>query len=259
MEKTTYQQIYLRLKSPKHIQEISQEFSICPGIIFNILHQKIVHNVRKNHRKIVQKAPLLAKSWRKGNTFLEIACQNDFPPVLIASILLKEMGYKSKSVIKNPEIVQNGRLRKEIIQAIENDFSYSPAAQVIQRSYGRMGEEFIYKWLKAKDLNFLTESDLNKKPNTKTPDFLLHKSLDVNGSQVKWIESKAVFADEKEHNRYQKKQYRFYEDIYGPGMVVYWYGFLDTIVPGNYIITDYMFFENLGIEIGRLLNHPGVY
>ncbi len=186
---------------------------------------------------------------------MDIAHKHDFPPVLTASIILKEMGLKSKSIIKNPDLLHNKRLKIELNQAIDTDFCFSPKANVLQSNHGKLGEELIHKWLKGDDLDFLTESDLNKEPNTKTPDFLLHEPMRINGNKVRWIESKAVFADEKEHNRYQKKQFQFYEDLYGPGMVVYWYGFLDTITPGNYLITDYTFFENISSDLDRLLNH----
>jgi len=117
-----------------------------------------------------------------------------------------------------------------------------------------MGEDLIHEWLESCDLEFITESDMSKEPNTKTPDFLLSEPYKIEGIDVRWIESKAVFADEKEHNRYQLKQFSFYEDLFGPGMVVYWYGFLDTLVPNNYMITDYTFFEVMGCNVDKLIN-----
>jgi hypothetical protein len=255
MDIRTYQQIYEELNSPEHIHEISQEFSLFSSTVSNIFHQKIVRNVRKNHGRMVRKAPALVRSWKKGATIMDIADKHDFPPVLTASIILKEMGLRSKSIIKNPDLLQNKRMKNELNQAIDTDFCFSPKAHVMQSNHGKLGEELIHIWLEGDDLDFLTESDLNKEPNTKTPDFLLHEPMRINGNKVRWIESKAVFADETEHNRYQKKQFQFYEDLYGPGMVVYWYGFLDTITPGNYLITDYTFFENISSDLDRLLNH----
>ena len=95
---------------------------------------------------------------------------------------------------------------------------------------------------------------MGKAPNTKTPDFLLYESLNIGACPVMWIESKSVFADEMEHNRYQKKQLSYYEDLYGAGLVVYWYGFIDTIVPKDYMIMDYIFFEEMGYKLDRLMD-----
>ena len=255
MNKKTYQQIYQELESSEDISRVSEKYLMSISTISSISHQKTVRNVKKYHTRVVQKAPRMVRSWRGGKTILELASQNRFPPVLIASIMLKEMGLKSKSIIKNPALLNNRRLEQDVIQAIENDMDFSPRGHEVQSRLGDLGEELIHDWLTDYDLDFLTESDLNKEPNAKTPDFLLNESIDVNGSKVKWIESKAVFADETEHNRYQKKQLGFYEDLFGPGMVVYWYGYLDTITPNNYLIADHTFFEAMGYDLDKLLNH----
>ena len=255
MNKKTYQQIYQELESSEDISRVSKKYSMSISTISSISHQKTVRNVKKYHTRVVQKAPRMVMSWRGGKTILELASQNRFPPVLIVSIMLKEMGLKSKSIIKNPALLNNRRLEQDVIQAIDHDMDFSPRGHEVQSRLGDLGEELIHDWLTDNDLDFLTESDLNKEPNAKTPDFLLNESFDVNGSKVKWIESKAVFADETEHNRYQKKQLGFYEDLFGPGMVVYWYGYLDTITPNNYLIADHTFFETMGYDLDKLLNH----
>ena len=259
MNKKTYQQIYQELESHEDISKVSNKYSVSISTISSISHQKTVRNVKKYHSRIVQKSPRMVKSWHKGKTILELARQNRFPPVLIASIMLKEMGLKSKSIIKNPAILSNKRLKQDVIQAIDNDMDFSPRGHEVQSRLGDLGEELIHDWLTDYDLDFLTESEMNKEPNAKTPDFLLKESIDVNGSKVKWIESKAVFADETEHNRYQKKQLGFYEELFGPGMVVYWYGYLDTITPNNYLIVDHTFFEQMEYDLDKLLNHVMVH
>ncbi|MCL7415024.1 MAG: C15orf41 family protein [ANME-2 cluster archaeon] len=255
MNKDTYQRIYQELESSEDISKVSRKYSVSISTISSISHQKTVRNVKRYHSRVVQKAPRMVRSWYKGKTILQLAGQNHFPPVLIASIMLKEMGLKSKSVIKNPAILNNKRLKQEVIQAIDNDMDFSPRGHEVQSRLGDLGEALIHDWLTDYDLDFLTESDLNKEPNAKTPDFLLQESIDVDGHTVKWIESKALFADETEHNRYQKKQLGFYEELFGPGMVVYWYGYLDTIIPNNYFIADHTFFEAMGYDMDKLLNH----
>jgi len=252
MDNRTYQQIYAQLNSAKDIGRISREFSIKIGAASNIFHMKTVRHVKKYHSRIVRKAPLLHRSWQGGDSILKIARQNKFPPVLIASIILKEMGLSSRSVIKNPQILKDKRLRNEVIRAMDDDLHFSPRAHAIHSRLGKKGEQIICEWLIDSDIDFIKESDMRKTPNTKTPDFVLHEPLDIDGSKVIWIESKAVFADDKEHNRYIEKQFKFYEDLHGPGMVVYWYGFLDNIVPNDYIITDYVFFEYLGYNVDGL-------
>jgi hypothetical protein len=43
---------------------------------------------------------------------------------------------------------------------------------------------------------------------------------------VHWIDSKASFGDARTHSSQLEAQYRTYTNRYGPGLVVYWYGFL---------------------------------
>jgi hypothetical protein len=61
----------------------------------------------------------------------------------------------------------------------------------------------------------------------------------LNGWEINWIESKATFGDNVEIKKNIKKQLLPYLDLFGRGMVVYWFGFLDDFEgPDDIIITD---------------------
>ena len=72
----------------------------------------------------------------------------------------------------------------------------------------------------------------------KTPDFLLKKPITWHGDEYNWIESKASFGDEYIHRKNHRGQVSKYVELYGQGILVYWYGYLDTLRTRGYTIID---------------------
>ncbi len=72
----------------------------------------------------------------------------------------------------------------------------------------------------------------------KTPDFLLLKPMTWHGDEYNWIESKASFGDEYIHRKNHRGQVSEYVELYGQGILVYWYGYLDVLKSRGYTIVD---------------------
>lgn len=254
MDIETYNMIYERLETVNDIESVAEEFAQPLGTIHSILNQKVVTKVKRTFSKVKNRGPRHYRQWKKGKSISEIAKKNDIPATLMVSMLLKEMGIPKKGFIRNLDDYPDGRLKKEVLEAMELDYFFSPKAHDLHAEKGELGESVLATWLSEKGLTYRAEDDLRAEGFTKTPDFLLDEELEIDGVQVCWIESKALFGDEREHAYYIKKQFREYEENYGVGMIVYWYGFIDDISYNGNLIKDYEFFGEDWDMVEELLN-----
>ena len=163
---------------------------------------------------------------------MDISRELDFSPVMTAYLILtsqNEWGKNSfKKMINEPRSIDDPRLRKELIEVRDFDPIYSPEGNQVQRKRGLRGEARMKKWLDDRGVTYKREEDL-RAAGGKTPDFLLDKPIYLRGEEVYWIESKASFGDMKEVRKNLKNQLHSYWELFGPGMVIYWFGIIDNL------------------------------
>lgn len=246
MKKTEYKRLYDALNNYKDIARIAKKTGRDEELLLVLYTQKKVRMVTKNFYKVKHRVPHLIKKWNGGSSFLSLSRELRFPPILTAYLILQENKVPRKrfwEYVRDPENIKDNRLRKEIAEAVKNDRVYSPEGNELQYARGKMGEKRLCDWLDRHDIKYQTEDEL-KGRYQKTPDALLDKPIRTNGMKIKWIESKASFGDEIEIRRNTKKQLRAYTEMFGQGIVVYWFGFIDSIHhPENILIVDETFFE----------------
>jgi len=162
------------------------------------------------------------------------------------------------------------RLKSDIARCEAEDVDYAPFADRIRQMAGLEYEYKLQRELCAIGVLFQHEVDLRASGFHKTPDVLLPVPLglaswrtpggreeedraeeatttSMNGSAqakpvvIRWIDSKAMFGDFHTHTSSNKDQLQGYVNRFGPGMVIYWFGFDPKVANAfpDVIVTDH--------------------
>jgi hypothetical protein len=243
-----YQDLYRKLGTPQDIDFLAENLGYDKELLLVIYTQRVVRETTKKFYRVKAQARRLAFMWQNGTSLLEIARRFDFPPILASLMVLEQRKISRKNfwkMINDLGAVKDRRLRRELEEVNAADIVYSPGGSDRQYARGRWGEAKLHTWLNALGLQYETEKDLRAKYD-KTPDILLHKPLEMNGTRKYWIESKATLGDPYEVRRHIKKQLQPYSDLFGDGAVVYWFGYVDDVpydLPEGVDIVGPTFFE----------------
>ncbi|XP_051724209.1 CDAN1-interacting nuclease 1 isoform X4 [Ctenopharyngodon idella] len=177
-----------------------------------------------------------AKTHPTAPLLLELANEVDLSPALLARVILecflqeREASVPTKQVLNNmlrePYLIPDLLLAKHIEQCTVNDCCYGPLVDCIKHAIGLEHEDILRDELRERSLSFLDENQLRAKGYDKTPDIILEVPIAVDGHIVHWIESKASFGDDHSHHAYLNEQFWSYCNRFGPGLVIYWYGFI---------------------------------
>ncbi|KAG1925544.1 protein C15orf41 [Pimephales promelas] len=171
---------------------------------------------------------------------LELANQVDLSPALLARVILEcflqecEPSVSASRLVLNnmlrePHLIPDLLLAKHVEQCTVNDCCYGPLVDCIKHAIGLEHEDILRDKLRERNLSFLDENQLRAKGYDKTPDIILEVPIAVDGHVVHWIESKASFGDDHSHHAYLNEQFWSYCNRFGPGLVIYWYGFLSDL------------------------------
>ncbi|GIY93591.1 CDAN1-interacting nuclease 1 [Caerostris extrusa] len=177
---------------------------------------------------------------------LKMAEEIDLSPALLMKIILnyhfntylKEKDPNDHKVVEKseinelmvtPSLIEDYLLAAEVKLITFTDKSYGPVADTLRNCKGVQFENILKRDLKNLGLIFTDEKTLREKGFDKTPDIRLDIPIAINNRVINWIESKASFGDEERHFEYLKKQYWDYYRRFGPGLVIYWDGFVDEI------------------------------
>ena len=190
----------------------------------------------------------------EGESAVDIARAAAYPPCLLAKeILAEKLVGKTASAaaasqtdkktvqagLRDPDSLSDARLRREVVACCDEDIHFSPASERARHAAGALHEFRLMRELQLAGISFESEAALRQRGFARTPDVLLVVPIAVRLSGddeaagsgdsrrrvVRWIDSKAMFGDEHTHNVEHRHQILAYVNRFGPGLVIYWFGF----------------------------------
>ncbi|KAL1461045.1 hypothetical protein WDU94_012977 [Cyamophila willieti] len=147
-----------------------------------------------------------------------------------------------KRMLRDPLLITDPILSMEISMCNAMDDQYGPVIELYRRSLGLAHEAKVMSHLTECGIVFQSEKLSMALGFDKTPDVLVYPPVWVGDRPVHWIESKALFGNPENHLLYEQNQYIPYYERFGPGLVVYWFGFVDSIPPHT---PEYMIVTNM--------------
>lgn len=180
---------------------------------------------------------------QREKTLIEIAEHYNLTPVMVARRVLeitysnRNRGHPSRldkrkitNFLRDPTTIPSQPLCKQVIQCIHADDLFGPNIDRTRAVLGLEYENLLLDHISSLRLEFETEHDLRQRSSFKTPDILLRVPVAFHGKVVCWIDSKAKFADEYTLKKDYSDSVSSYVGRFGPGMVVYWFGFITDCV-----------------------------
>jgi hypothetical protein len=229
MDRATYQRLYETLATLDDVKRVARHEGFDEELLFVIHTHRITRDATRRFYPVKRQIGRLVHDWHRGKRMIEIAHELRFPPVLTGQLMLQELKLPRKKIwscFVDPASAPDDRLRHEVRELLHEDLIYSPKGMELQRERGHKGETRLYTWLQKHGIKYRTEVDLRGK-YAKTPDALLDHPIIFFGQKLQWIESKANFGDDVELRKNLKRQLGPYTELFGEGVVVYWYGYVD--------------------------------
>lgn len=217
------------------IKEMGEEVGLPPCLMARFILKSFVH-LYPSDQAISDNGP--------ANMSLEIVITDDISELTASSSNVSNNNGSSNSskmnkastaritkLLRDPDqlLPIDPFLHSNLLHCLQTDFLTSPLTDHFRYQIGVEKEVYMHKRLAEMGVLFHSEADMRAAGYPKTPDALLAYPVEIDGHIVNWIESKALFSDFPTHQTYQRDQYWPYFNRFGPGLVIYWFGFLDEI------------------------------
>ncbi|XP_048516092.1 CDAN1-interacting nuclease 1 isoform X2 [Athalia rosae] len=207
--------------------------------------------LRSHGKKYYQEYMDALRCGEPTGILIRMSVKTGLLPALLARIILEnhceDKNIKScrtevTKLLKDTTLIEDKDLAYEIYLCIIQDDRYGPISDAEKHSVGQEYEVKLQRCIRERNIAFHDEGHLRLRGYDKTPDIKLEVPIAVNGFVINWIESKALFGNSQVHNQYMKEQFLSYWNRFGPGLVIYWFGYLDVLNQDNerkFIIMDH--------------------
>ncbi|KAJ8299642.1 hypothetical protein KUTeg_023702 [Tegillarca granosa] len=253
MKLSVYNEIISLIRTYKTRDALPQIAEQYPGVSLNALGsiyaQEYQKKMRKTHHihyhtdKMEMYYDLYQSRLQNGQKHIlsHMAEEIDLSPALLARIIverhLSRTQYNGENapksfvtqLMKDPSLISDPVLATEVHECVLSDDQYGSLVDSIKHSIGHEYEFKLKYNLDSHGIPYIGEEQMRARGYDKTPDTKLEVPISVDGHIVNWIESKASFGDEYSNKTYLKDQYWSYWNRFGPGMVIYWFGFIDEL------------------------------
>eukprot|EP00698_Gefionella_okellyi_P020278 TRINITY_DN6349_c0_g1_i1.p1 TRINITY_DN6349_c0_g1~~TRINITY_DN6349_c0_g1_i1.p1 ORF type:complete len:307 (-),score=65.23 TRINITY_DN6349_c0_g1_i1:92-1012(-) len=210
--------------------------------LLSIYAAKYQKHVRKTAHIHKQHKREYLTDYLHGVTLFDLAVKVNYAPSLLARLVYEEYLLRVKNIsvspnelkqlvskgIRDPSSIDDERLREQVVECHEQDDIYSPTVERTKHNIGLEYEYILQEKLTNLNIPFKTEDLLRSLGYPLTPDALLEVPIAVQGRIVHWIDSKATFGDEYSHKQNLEQMLRYF-NRYGPGMVIYWFDFVEEL------------------------------
>ncbi|GAQ91291.1 hypothetical protein KFL_007590050 [Klebsormidium nitens] len=246
---------FVQRREDGRLEEAKKKFvGVSAETIYCIYAQDVQLRVRASHHRHRKKVDEYLIRYTQGQRLLAIADAIDLPPALLARLTIERvLGVTKQAVsalLKDPATIPSNtctvevsgpsgkdahleidgaRLQHEVRACVRADLVTAPDVDVARRKLGLEYEAKLYALLNDAGVAFETEDDLREAGFSKTPDARLLVPIGVRGRVVTWIDSKASFGDDYMHRQQAGEQFQGYVNRFGPGLVIYWFGFIDEL------------------------------
>lgn len=235
----------------------------------SILQVECTQKTKSIYHKFASKSQKLLLEYEKLSEkdpydfyiLIKMAKNYEVPPSLMCRLIINEKysnemtKVKITELIKNPHLIPDTCLGGNARICVFSDNQEGPIPDFIRRCLGEEYELKTKQMATEAGLIFVDEENLRRIGFDKTPDLKLALPCLYKGSVVNWIESKALFGDIRTHKRYLQQQLTSYLNRFGPGIVIYWFGFIENILQlkenGGLIILN-KFPESTDLELLKI-------